>query len=514
MSDGRVVIVTVHGTGDTALSAEGEKWFQKGSAFAERLIADLDRRGVHADLLPHLWSGANSARARENGANALASRLNTLRRQYDAVHLIGHSHGGNVANDAAVAAGWRGDACKSRIKSITTVGTPFFRRDIGVLEWIASFMFLSFVRLAMVLLVFGLAFCIAMPFLEATPPPITFYEGIAREEPGFADASPADLRARAEEIRAEDRVREGNSKLGGALTGGVVLALALAGLFFVHRMARNGWLRVSRIRRRARRQASVHAIWHPNDEAIAFLRRVEALPLTAFPKGALWRGSHQTAINLAVQAMLLLALALIVMWLAGAYGVTNILGWVPPDIGLMGEARNGVTGEVIVSEPNPVGNFGATALLYLLLSSPLLFFFIYGVVRFIAGAIPELFMRGWYNGVVLNALRSAAFGRDGDERIGRVSTRSHYFDTREIALAEDVAMRMQTASHSAADALLQKYRWSLFSVADQADNNAMQNLSADAMTWDSLIHTTYFDQPELADIIAEHIAATETPALA
>ena len=29
------------------------------------------------------------------------------------------------------------------------------------------------------------------------------------------------------------------------------------------------------------------------------------------------------------------------------------------------------------------------------------------------------------------------------------------------------------------------------------------------MTWDSLIHTTYFDQPEVAELIAEHILAAE-----
>ena len=27
------------------------------------------------------------------------------------------------------------------------------------------------------------------------------------------------------------------------------------------------------------------------------------------------------------------------------------------------------------------------------------------------------------------------------------------------------------------------------------------------MTWDSLIHTTYFDQPEVADVVAAYIAA-------
>lgn len=43
---------------------------------------------------------------------------------------------------------------------------------------------------------------------------------------------------------------------------------------------------------------------------------------------------------------------------------------------------------------------------------------------------------------------------------------------------------------------------------------AFQELATDAMTWNSLIHTTYFDQPEVAEIIARHIAAqTRAPLL-
>ncbi len=52
--------------------------------------------------------------------------------------------------------------------------------------------------------------------------------------------------------------------------------------------------------------------------------------------------------------------------------------------------------------------------------------------------------------------------------------------------------------------LIGKVGWSLFTVG--ADTNApLTNLATDAMTWDSLIHTTYFDQPEVAEMIAAHI---------
>lgn len=63
---------------------------------------------------------------------------------------------------------------------------------------------------------------------------------------------------------------------------------------------------------------------------------------------------------------------------------------------------------------------------------------------------------------------------------------------------------MQTNAGAAAAKLIETYRWSLFSIG--ADSNAaLANLANDAMTWDSLIHTTYFDQPEVVGLIADYI---------
>ncbi|MBI3437852.1 MAG: hypothetical protein HY054_04240 [Proteobacteria bacterium] len=61
-----IAIITVHGTGDTANGPDGEKWFQRGSGFSERLKRDLSAQGVEAEIVPHL-SGAYAA---TNGTNA------------------------------------------------------------------------------------------------------------------------------------------------------------------------------------------------------------------------------------------------------------------------------------------------------------------------------------------------------------------------------------------------------------------------------------------------------------
>src|SRR5262245_48986627 len=106
MSEGKAAIVTVHGTGDTAEGADGQKWFQRGSQFSQRLLQNLSAQGVEGEIIPHLWSGANSAWDRERGANKLTDLIRRLYSRYDSVHIVGHSHGGNVANDAAVLLKW------------------------------------------------------------------------------------------------------------------------------------------------------------------------------------------------------------------------------------------------------------------------------------------------------------------------------------------------------------------------------------------------------------------------
>ena len=140
MSEGKVAIVTVHGTGDTAESADGGKWFQRGSQFGNRLLAHLSGQGVNGEIIPHLWSGANSAWDRERGANKLAARIRGLYQKYDTIHVVAHSHGGNVANDAAVLLKWglRRTAEREKFDSLTTIGTPFFNIRTGTPQRIAA----------------------------------------------------------------------------------------------------------------------------------------------------------------------------------------------------------------------------------------------------------------------------------------------------------------------------------------------------------------------------------------
>jgi hypothetical protein len=87
------------------------------------------------------WSGDNAKAEREKAGNALRELLYARRKNKDhgdalykgwinkpvSIHLIGHSHGGNVINEFTKAIKAQGDFPKLwKIKSITYLSTPFF----------------------------------------------------------------------------------------------------------------------------------------------------------------------------------------------------------------------------------------------------------------------------------------------------------------------------------------------------------------------------------------------------
>ena len=445
---GKAAIVTVHGTGDTAEGPSGEKWFQQGSAFAQRLLGHLRQHNVDADIIPHLWSGANSAWDRERAANKLASRIRGLYAKYDSIHVVGHSHGGNVANDAAVLLKWglRRNAVKEKFDSLTTVGTPFFNIRTGPLQTLAGVLFM--------IIAWGSA--ILFPVLAA----IFGYEVLSGQSLDGADIS---------------------ESVGPLIYVGLVGPCVL----FILTMSRQGVRRILRPRQGGKTRTSILSIWHEHDEAIAFLQRVEELKLEPFPRGAMFRGSRGAAVSFGVLGVLAIAIANPVLY---SLGIVDLWSLSP------------TTGDDVTALFMMVTAIG-------LLLAPAIFTAVYLVYRFIVGGLQEIAVRGAMNGYVAGVLRGVAMGRDGDQVLCNVAPRSHTHRTQDLVLTGDCADRMMHGANGAAGKLIDKYRWALFSVGGDS-SASLTSLTTDAMTWDSLIHTTYFDQPEVAVAIADHIART------
>lgn len=106
------VVTLVHGT-----FARGAPWTQPGSALSR---AVCEHFGGRVQLRRFDWSGRNSFRARARGAEALAADAREIAARYIGVphYVIAHSHGGNVAIEAAI-------ECRDKeIDGVVCLATP------------------------------------------------------------------------------------------------------------------------------------------------------------------------------------------------------------------------------------------------------------------------------------------------------------------------------------------------------------------------------------------------------
>ncbi|MDX2233586.1 MAG: hypothetical protein NW200_03730 [Hyphomonadaceae bacterium] len=492
----KIAVVTVHGTGDTADSPDGDKWFQRGSTFSRALVEKLAAKGIEADIVPVMWSGANSSQGRERGASILARAVRKISKSYGGVHVIGHSHGGNVANEAASMLGWRlRKNHKPMLTSVSTVGTPFFRAQLGAAESFGGIAFLVITAISILALLFtALVVFLMLPTLHGD------FDRYARDFLDMSQAAGENPTTEQVNEYAQTQVDEANLYKGFLTVMAALLPVSALALFFIFPLAVDGLWRIMRIRRRQNPDAKFFSLWHPNDEAIAFLQRVEELPIEPFPRWAIWRNSRTSAIVWGVRGVLMVFLLAILAWIASAAGVTvtdahftalgDMLGFNGVDI------FGGMT----------MGDIAIFLFVVATLGAPLIFGFFYLLTRALLGMGLELVGRGWLNTSIASVLRGMAFGRDGDSRLGNVATQSHTYGVVPHVLDGDIAERMRKGASGAAAALIEKYRWALFTVGPDT-NGAVSKLATDAMTWDSLIHTTYFDQPEVVDALANYIAS-------
>jgi hypothetical protein len=108
------VIVLVHGT-----FARGARWTRHDSPLTTAVAKALAGKAL---LTSFEWSGRNTHAARLAGGAALAERLRALRQAEPtaSLHVVAHSHGGNV-----VAYALRAPDVREALTSVVCLGTPF-----------------------------------------------------------------------------------------------------------------------------------------------------------------------------------------------------------------------------------------------------------------------------------------------------------------------------------------------------------------------------------------------------
>src|SRR3569832_1882599 len=97
----------VHGTWAKGMFGRSKAWTEPGHEVYERLRAVLP---AGTSIETFIWSGANSVRAREEGARLLRAHLENSLRAFpsDRHVLVAHSRGGTIASLAVAGTGLDG----------------------------------------------------------------------------------------------------------------------------------------------------------------------------------------------------------------------------------------------------------------------------------------------------------------------------------------------------------------------------------------------------------------------
>jgi pimeloyl-ACP methyl ester carboxylesterase len=122
-------VILVHGTFASSADDCGEGWWQVGSdAYNELQYRLPPSASLAAEGSVFRWSGDNTERARSKAAAKLLKFLEPLEQSGTRYHLIGHSHGGSVIWAALRMATSRTKSL-DQLQSWSTVGTPFLQHQ-------------------------------------------------------------------------------------------------------------------------------------------------------------------------------------------------------------------------------------------------------------------------------------------------------------------------------------------------------------------------------------------------
>lgn len=278
-----VLVITVHGTWAGDRNLESPKWWEDQSQFLNWLRDDLDH--TSCTIEEFIWSGANSDKGRTKAAKDLARLLSEPRlSDFDEVHIIAHSHGGNVVEMAIKrlnAFSWKGVFSPGIFLkpplSVVTVGAPYFRSrvprfrrvgQIGSLFAVPGFVILGFGAYSTVV------------------------------NPPFGPGAPST----------------------GTIIAGMVFVSLAAILCFATALL---YLRdaFGTVYFRTRRQFSTPrwlAVVHPSDEAVSALRTADLEFLKVFEPRALRRNILSGVFNLGILLFVIAMIGGIILWSYGA----------------------------------------------------------------------------------------------------------------------------------------------------------------------------------------------------
>lgn len=450
----RTVFLTVHGTFDGVANPDAPRWWEPTSPFWQAILTQSPHGQLNGTVQSFVWSGKNSAFERESAARALAKELKALRARYDNIHLIGHSHGGNVIEDALERIAWNGarrpsfskHKNPSKIRSVTTLGTPFLdRRESTLRKVLIILTLLLVIAISLIAILFAIL--------------ATALSGI-----NLGGQTPSGNSAKLYEAYAV------------AVLIPIVFLLPLALLFI------RNW-HTLRFRRRNRTAANWLSVFHPQDEAIFLLTTTNANSYEFYQPGVISANARHkldaAIIFAGAMALVLFGLSL----LAAFLGMTRV-----PMFGTHVDV-----GAILV----------ALGLMALMLSP------VFAVVRLLVGFFDKP-LRNWANGQVRKILRGLAFGEDHHVKLVDVAAVPFVYECSGVAVTGPIGDRM---AEDAKDSFIhyvsashQCISWQSAKANSEAIGDMLMGL-----TTVRTIHSAYFSQPEIAQMISDHLRWSEPP---
>jgi len=475
-------IVTVHGTFSSG-PLEGQKWWQRGSAFAAGLPQLIEGADGTLTIEPFVWDGFNSENARSAAGARLAARLKELDAKGEPFAVIGHSHGGSVLSAALLNAA-RDRLPLSSMQRWITVGTPFIKTQrqrflfsrLGILGKAIYLTLLTF-------LVLGVLIAL------------------------------------------------GGSVAGDAASWVLLLATFLTpiGVFYGYLRFQEG-RRSLRFNRRHLGFAEQHygerwlSLWHGKDEAVQCLKAVKRVDVTIFPRHfavaalnllavgfipllALLVLNSQSAMNAIAARVFSIIDASAAQDLYPSAGANIFENAAVLFIGLLVIPANLILpGVAFDTVPMPAQLALLVFGLVVLLGAAVLITFVFnGIARLLSHGLSLVL-----NPLTLAQLKAATYGSDALEDFAVDASEWPVWLTRGYpCLPENIAREIEAASDRAIGTAVPKFRNIVDSLTAAESAEATSDVVADYLTWQELIHTSYFDDNAFVRLLAYALCETK-----
>ena len=474
-------ILTVHGTGATGPET-GETWWQKGSPFEAKIREMVKTDDGELIWQPVIWDGANSETSRRAAGRDLYQKMQALEARGEPYSVIGHSHGGSVIS-AALIEGAAENNKLDHMKGWLTIGTPFIqtKKDRFLFDRLGLFGKAVYMALISIFLIIILGVVFDIPKMTSND----FGELIA-----FALIMLVPFLLFYSVLHYFDRKK---SHLYRKKT-----------VLFAKDQYRSRWL----------------ALWHKNDEAVQGLKSLKALNIDIFAK------------NFAISPISLLSVFILPVLLLAIVGspanMKNIhhkyfanKSGEPITRSTIKLRRNGEN--VIVNIRYFIGvldkkilpvllgkassqlNIYMTILIMVLLVTSILITFSL-VITFLFGllakAVSSTFSRG-LNPLTMSQIRSTALGSDTavDSAVD-AQVWPMWLEEGHPPLPDKLGNNLQAYSDAAAAKAIPKFRSAAATFAMASDAEAKTDILSEYLTWDELIHTSYFTNPYFCKLMA------------